>query len=488
MQFGIDAHGNRVSPFKGGRSFCPICEGTLIAKCGDIYRYHWQHAADRNCDPWKEHETAWHRNWKSRFPERWRERIIEQAGEKHIADVMTADGMVIEFQNSPISMETIAVREDFYEEMIWVVNAKAFAKNFTISSVVSTKLRQLEKDYRAKKLPPDASSQEERALQKALSDVSYALRVVSSRIDCLLKETFKIDDTFSDLGRLAAETITYWRSGSGKPSYPFHQLESSINDLYQAHQRNRHELKSADQRIADLNQYLTKIADLQTYEHQHVRYAIVNYSSLNKNNYHHAIAIKKTSIATMFPEVRPFDSEMTMHSFKFKTDDHYFGLDPSTYLTKAHSEIQEQQATIESIKNKQLELEDQVENQLRGCLTQLRDEANHNLTMAVDEQSDLYGKEITLDEQLEALQSEEMRRFLAAETETEEAYKKQKYSIMNEFKGLYRFRWKNERKSWSEAYSPLYFDIGKDYLFKRVDDQLLRKISINDFLSTHLKT
>jgi hypothetical protein len=51
-----------------------------------------------------ENETEWHRAWKDQFPPEWQE-IVHLAGdgERHIADVKTGDGWVIEFQHSYIT-------------------------------------------------------------------------------------------------------------------------------------------------------------------------------------------------------------------------------------------------------------------------------------------------------------------------------------------------------------------------------------------------
>lgn len=42
--------------------------------------------------------------------------------------------MVIEFQNSPMSLDELVSREAFYGKMLWIVNAHAFAKQFFIMS------------------------------------------------------------------------------------------------------------------------------------------------------------------------------------------------------------------------------------------------------------------------------------------------------------------------------------------------------------------
>lgn len=104
----------------------------MLSKCGSKVLWHWSHASRRHCDPWWENETEWHRAWKSRYPEPWREAIHfdQKTGEKHVADVKTESGQVVEFQNSPMSPEELRSRESFYGNVVWVVNAKAFARRF----------------------------------------------------------------------------------------------------------------------------------------------------------------------------------------------------------------------------------------------------------------------------------------------------------------------------------------------------------------------
>ena len=96
----------------------------MVAKCGRIKMWHWAHMPRTSCDPWWGGETEWHRQWKSAFPEEWREVVHfdEQTGEKHIADVKTPSGLVIEFQHSPLDYEEMVSREAFYQNMIWVVD------------------------------------------------------------------------------------------------------------------------------------------------------------------------------------------------------------------------------------------------------------------------------------------------------------------------------------------------------------------------------
>jgi hypothetical protein len=109
---------------KGVIGLCPSCNSELIAKCGNKMLHHWSHKRVSNCDPWWENEGEWHRNWKNHYPIDWQERLFIDAitNEKHIADVITSNQLVIEFQNSPISQEERNSREKFYKNMVWVVN------------------------------------------------------------------------------------------------------------------------------------------------------------------------------------------------------------------------------------------------------------------------------------------------------------------------------------------------------------------------------
>ena len=107
----------------------------MLAKCGPKVIWHWAHAGRRHCDPWWENETAWHRQWKSYFPEAAREVVhFDSTGERHVADVKTSRGMVIEFQNSPMPLDELRSREAFYGKLMWIVNGTSFADRFHILS------------------------------------------------------------------------------------------------------------------------------------------------------------------------------------------------------------------------------------------------------------------------------------------------------------------------------------------------------------------
>lgn len=94
---------------------CPLCKAPVIGKCGKIKIWHWAHKSNKECDPWADGETDWHLNWKGEFPQEMQEVIIG----KHRADIKM-NGIVLEFQKSPLSSEQINEREEFYDKMVWI--------------------------------------------------------------------------------------------------------------------------------------------------------------------------------------------------------------------------------------------------------------------------------------------------------------------------------------------------------------------------------
>ena len=102
---------------------CPACDHAMVAKCGEVRIWHWAHQGRRVCDPWWENETEWHRAWKGQFPDSWQEVVhTAEDGTRHIADLRTQRGWVIEFQHSYIRPDERRARQAFYAKLIWVVH------------------------------------------------------------------------------------------------------------------------------------------------------------------------------------------------------------------------------------------------------------------------------------------------------------------------------------------------------------------------------
>tara|TARA_R110002020_G_scaffold298211_1_gene514013 strand:+ start:6852 stop:7517 length:666 start_codon:yes stop_codon:yes gene_type:complete len=102
----------------------------MTPKCGEQRVHHWAHRT-ANCDKWWERETVWHREWKNQFPAECQEvRISSSDGDFHVADVLTPNGIVLEFQHSPLPDEDRNARESFYLNMAWIVDGRRRESDF----------------------------------------------------------------------------------------------------------------------------------------------------------------------------------------------------------------------------------------------------------------------------------------------------------------------------------------------------------------------
>lgn len=131
MRFAL-INDERVEASAGLNGVCPVCGASVIAKCGNKRVSHWAHKSLKNCDHWWETETEWHRLWKNNFPKEWQEIVLydDSTGEKHVADVRTDHGLVLEFQHSNIIKEERISRERFYNNMIWIADGLRLKRDF----------------------------------------------------------------------------------------------------------------------------------------------------------------------------------------------------------------------------------------------------------------------------------------------------------------------------------------------------------------------
>lgn len=114
------------------QGICTCCSSLVIAKCGKQKIWHWAHKSKTDCDNWWEPETEWHRTWKNNYPAEWQEISLlnQKTGEKHIADIQTANNLVIEFQHSHIDPQEQTSREQFYKNMVWVVDGTRLKRDY----------------------------------------------------------------------------------------------------------------------------------------------------------------------------------------------------------------------------------------------------------------------------------------------------------------------------------------------------------------------
>lgn len=136
-----------MEAFPGGRGICPLCGAETIAKCGPRIMHHWAHHRIRDCDPWWENETSWHREWKNKFPLECREvSHTAEDGEVHRADVKTPTGIAIEIQHSTMTDTERTSREEFYQNLVWLIDGASFRNNFDIYHMLPDPKSELAQD------------------------------------------------------------------------------------------------------------------------------------------------------------------------------------------------------------------------------------------------------------------------------------------------------------------------------------------------------
>lgn len=126
----VDNNRTEAQPKLSG--LCCCCSKPVIAKCGTRKIWHWAHKSKTDCDNWWEPETEWHRTWKNNYPSDWQEISLfdNRTKEKHIADVRTVHSLVIEFQHSNINTQERISREQFYKNMVWIVDGTRLKRDY----------------------------------------------------------------------------------------------------------------------------------------------------------------------------------------------------------------------------------------------------------------------------------------------------------------------------------------------------------------------
>lgn len=114
----------------GENYYCPICQQLLIRKMGLKRAHHFAHYNPRGkgeytpcTDKWCYDKSEWHIEWQNRFPKDSIEYVVFDGHNRHFADVLI-NGIVIEFQHSPISYDNFTERNDFYircgYKVVWI--------------------------------------------------------------------------------------------------------------------------------------------------------------------------------------------------------------------------------------------------------------------------------------------------------------------------------------------------------------------------------
>jgi competence CoiA-like predicted nuclease len=487
MTIGIDQGRKRVPPSPGATAICQICAESLIAKCGEIYTWHWSHKIDRDCDPWKEHETEWHRRWKNRFPFEWQEvPMSDEYGERHAADVKTDSGLVIEFQNSSISTSTIKVREEFYGNMVWVINAESFKDNFRLGSVVKRKVREFEAEEKDPFVPLEEEYKEKiDELAKVIKEKDDQIKPLFERIKTNREKLERFNAILIDIGAFSDRMLKSWINDS----YIEYDLNPIINSVEATYGKKLKSLKPSwkelQEKLRIQQNNLSILRSLPDKEIDGKLLKVVPFEYVTTSNYRQVKLITKESFNTLFLEVKAMATELDFNRLQYTHSQYFFVLDLNENI-RAHEEsiviLKEQLKDLEDyVPSVRSKVEELLTTNLQNIISRiekdiLTDDEQWDGFLA--EQGDLQIKKGTLEMRM----ADEVP---IARQEIVQDIKDRKFSFMREMKGRYYFQWKHERRTWQVANEPIYFDVGESYLFKKVSDNLVVKVTIEDFMKTY---
>lgn len=490
MQFAFDNSGKRVRPtFSGQKGSCPLCEGSVIAKCGEIYTRHWSHSKDRNCDPWKEHETPWHRNWKSRFPEEMQEVVIERDSERHRADVMTNSGTVIEFQHSSISKDTIRVREEFYECMIWVIDASPFIENIRKRSVVKTRLKILDNEAHhqiscIKKNLEDELQELTKILNTKEKELDSSLNILNQNKEVL----YKLKEDINNIDKVNREIHDKWESGDRYWQRHSADVTNEIESEY------RLKFKNASSEMSDIELEKQKILNsileingLPSILIDSKIFKIVPYSSITAQNFHRARVINKESRQTLFLEAKSITNLSELRSYAYKLNKYDFAIDPSNALDRLQDKVVQLDSSYReidvSIPKWKSEMREKLLQRLELKINRTGEELEQ---LEIEYNNRVYVRE-AIKNRLERKNSEYGSNLAEEKNDIEKEYNEIRFKAMKEHKGMYTFEWKRRRKSWHDASAPIYFDFGDDFVYEKIREDLFRRMTVEEFISHHTK-
>jgi len=482
MQIAINSEGNRITPSASSqRAFCPLCNGNVIGKCGEIYNWHWQHVKDRDCDPWQEHETAWHREWKAQFPIDWQERILQRDGIKHRADILTPQGVVIEFQNSPISGNEIREREAFYGEMFWVVNAEGFRDNLHLRSVVKSKLAALDERFASRQKDlEDSYRQDLDEIDKKIKDTEDAIRIHVSNQKYQTGREAGLRKEQENVESLVEEQITAWgkKVFNGIRSWRLDECLDVQNKALQAIKNEWDKLKAEMERLeASQN----AIENLKTVVVDGKLYKAISFEALLHHLPRLVVAVEKDSLNSLFLQPHPIQSVKELHAYQYKKERYVFAFEPTEKLNEIAKELAEAENVYTSLNKRIAAVRAEMLAIAKDWFKVKLSELERRLAQMERKRIELEASKVTLEKR----KAQTQRQIEAAlkELENEQGeHLRARGAIMRENKGLYSFYWVRERASWKQAKAPLFFDFGEGFLYERIDHNLLRKCSIEDFI------
>ena len=442
MLVALDEFGNRISPFTGGRAVCQYCGNTLEGCAGEIVIPYWRHQKGIACDTWKGGETKWHRSWKMKYPMDFREVLVfNEEGERHIADIKNSKDLVIEFQNSPIDVKTIRIREDFYNNMLWVVNAQEFEKNFRLSDAVKHKREDIKKSYELElkeKCQYDECVLEDTKYRCA--DLKTKLSWKRREMECsmALIEAMDLTDEVERLSQLER----------------LHRHKYDV-EIYSRIPEFKREISEFRYGVQNLLRDLRKLKSYEVRAFGENSFFIVPYDIIVKQKCEEVYVIEKSLINGLFPPIK-IEDETEFETFSHNKNAYYWLVE---------------QKWEEYYVDKTVRMKSDFGELLESVLVKHRIDFKNRIK---DLENEIYEK----NKKIDFLD----KKLCETKSRLERVYLANKKMIKSKYKNKYHLEWKNERKTWFYSNKVVFFDTGKGYLLKRVEKEIVEKVRIENFV------
>jgi len=497
MQFALNENNEKIIPqFSGQQARCQYCRAEMIGCCGEIYDVYWRHKNKNECDSWFEPETEWHRNWKNNFPKDFREIIIidEVTKEKHIADIKTKSNLVIEFQNSSISTVTIKERERFYKNMVWVINADSFKSNFKIYSVVTSELRNLENKHRSE--IDDIILRKKsllRSAEKDIAELKNEISYIDSQIASDKSDLLRMDILSKKKIDISKEIYLEWYKDQfigGESVFAFkYAIESNIKPKVL---RMRQRVFENKKLYEENRKCLEIIQNFKDFILEDKSYKIIEFKYLNKANFKRAFLINRNEVDcktyrpnNLFPRIKQIKDESEFNRLCFSQNDYIIFMDVTDRLLHYNEEIKNHTKVKSENEALEIEIIEEIQELFADWIVNKIAEIERN-TKELSEKRTKKDELLKLKVKFCDNYLKENEKKLKEEfQDIEKGIEVKRFEIKRNFKRIYTCNWKHRRKTWDSACCKIYFDIGEDYLFEKINGDKFIKIDKQVFIDGH---
>ena len=480
MNIGLDDKGERIRPFPLGRSRCQFCGAELIAKCGVFVDWHWAHSATRNCDPWHEHETPWHRAWKNRFPNDWHEVIHQDpsTGERHIADVKCLNGLILEFQNSPMSLDELQSREAFYGSMIWVVNVANQRERIRLSESQSDERVRLSIEVRRRRQIAETERETGKAeTQGEIQQIDARKERLWYQLSTARTDMQRHEMTVTSL-RDVASSLAEWTGVS------YDLLPEAVRRQFNGSDFER-SMKAKSVAIARLSKEVEQLEERTKRLVGFPKWNETTFSIVPYPQGKSAVDVWKEfkylrTADGVFAEPVNFGSRTEFLQHAYRQDEHSYLLDLTERIAAIEKDLHEKQdLTATLVIEARRTLASAVEEKISFWEGE-RNRAEEICKPGGELEKEIEVVNLLLIGRRQSLEDHAAQfEFTMQRIDDDEAYVGS--LIEDDFADILRYDWTRPKKVWYKSRVPVFLDTGTDWVYRIIDWRLVQRIEKEEF-------